>query len=263
VSSADRLPALLREPPFRRYWTGHTVSLFGDQITQIALPLLAVLALEADAAQMGWLTAAGLLPSLLFSVHAGVWADRCGRRRRLMVITDLGRALALISLPVAWALGWLGLGQLYGVAFIVGTLSVLFDVCNAALFISLVPTERYVEGNSLLNGSRAMSFMVGTSAGGALVQLLSAPIALLADTASYMASAWQLSRINPTEPPAATRAKGDLLAGFRYLIRSSTCSTSPSRPSSSSTPPPNSGSVPASWAPCWGAAPPVQSSGLC
>ncbi|WP_405523242.1 MFS transporter [Streptomyces canus] len=220
MSRTERLPALLREQSFRRYWTGHTVSLFGDQITQIALPLLAVLALDAGATQMGWLTAAGLLPSLLFSVHAGVWADRSGRRRHMMITTDLGRALALVSLPVAWAMGWLDLGQLYAVAFMVGTLSVLFDVCNAALFISLVPTERYVEGNSLLNGSRAMSFMVGTSAGGALVQLLSAPIALLADTTSYLTSAWQLSRIHSTEPPAAARAKGDLMAGFRYLIRS-------------------------------------------
>ncbi|MGW1003670.1 MFS transporter [Streptomyces sp. NPDC002520] len=220
MTSTGRLPALLREPSFRRYWTGHTVSLFGDQTTLIALPLLAVLALDAGAAQMGWLTAAGLLPSLLFSVHAGVWADRRGHRRRMMIITDLGRALVLASLPVAWALEWLGLGQLYVVAFMVGTLSVLFDVCNAALFVSLVPAERYVEGNSLLNGSRAMSYMIGTSAGGALVQLLSAPVALLADTASYLASAWQLSRIRPTEPPAAERAEGDLMAGFRHLVSS-------------------------------------------
>jgi hypothetical protein len=77
VNSAGRLPTLLRERAFRRSWTGQTVSLFGDQITQIALPLLAVLALHADAAQMGWLTAAGLLPSLLFSVRSrlpGPWA---------------------------------------------------------------------------------------------------------------------------------------------------------------------------------------------
>ncbi|MFJ9566012.1 MFS transporter [Streptomyces fuscichromogenes] len=220
MSAAGRLPALLREPSFRRYWSGHTVSLFGDQITQIALPLLAVLVLDAGAAQMGWLTAAGLLPSLLFSVHAGVWADRRGHRRRMMIITDLGRALVLASLPAAWALGRLGLGQLYAVAFTAGTLSVLFDVCDASLFVSLVPTERYVEGNSLLNGSRAMSYMIGTSAGGALVQLLSAPVALLADTASYLTSAWQLSRIHPVEPPAAERAKGDLAAGFRCLVRS-------------------------------------------
>jgi MFS family permease len=211
---------LLRGRSFRRYWTGHTVSLFGDQITQIALPLLAVLALDAGAAQMGWLTAAGLLPSLLFSVHAGVWADRLGRRRHMMIAADLGRALALASLPVAWAMGRINLDQLYAVAFAVGILSVLFDVCDAALFVSLVPTERYVEGNSLLNGSRAMSFVVGTSAGGTLIQLLSAPVALLADTVSFLASAWQLFRIRPTEPPATERAKGDLMAGFRYLIRS-------------------------------------------
>ncbi|MGW3449470.1 MFS transporter [Streptomyces sp. NPDC001076] len=220
MTAGGRLPALLYDPAFRRYWTGQTVSLFGDQITQIALPLLAVLALDAGPAQMGWLTAAGLLPSLLFSVHAGVRADRSGRRRQMMIVADLGRALALVSLPAAWALGRLGLGQLYAVAFTVGTLSVLFEVCNAALFVSLVPAERYVDGNSLLNGSRALSYVGGTSAGGALVQLLSAPVALLADTASYLTSAWHLSRIRPTEPPAATHAKGDLTAGFRHLVRS-------------------------------------------
>lgn len=170
MRAPGRLPALLGDPAFRRCWTGRTVSLFGDQITQLALPLRAVLALDAGATQTGRLTAAGLLPSLLFSVHTGVWADRGGRRRHMMIAADLARALALLTLPAARALGRLGLGQLYAAAFTVGTLSVLFDVCNTALLVALVPAERYVEGNSLRNGSRAMSCVVGTSTAGVLVQ---------------------------------------------------------------------------------------------
>src|SRR5215210_9276740 len=87
-----RVPALLREAAFRRFWLGETVSLFGDQVTYIALPLTGVLALHANAAQMGYLGAALLFPNLLFSLHAGAWIDRRGKRRQLMIFTALGRA---------------------------------------------------------------------------------------------------------------------------------------------------------------------------
>lgn len=214
-----RVPELLRERSFRRYWTGQSVSLLGDQVTQIALPLVAVLLLDANAAQMGWLTAAGLVPSLLFSLHAGVLADRRGQRRRMMIATDLGRAVLIISLPAAYALGILQLPQVFVVAFAVGTCSVLFDVCNAALFVSLLPVDRYVQGNSLIHGSRALSAVSGPSIGGLLVQILAAPVALVADAMSYVVSARFLSRIAPTEPPTAEPVSGDLRAGITYIAR--------------------------------------------
>src|SRR5688500_6113669 len=88
---------------FRRFWAGQAVSLFGDQISLIALPLVAVLALDADAAQMGYLVAAELAPNLLISLHAGAWADRRPRKRQTMIATDLGRALLVGSIPVAYA----------------------------------------------------------------------------------------------------------------------------------------------------------------
>ncbi|MFC1420503.1 MFS transporter [Streptacidiphilus cavernicola] len=216
----SRIPELLRDRPFRGYWSGQTVSLFGDQVSMVALPLVAVLMLHAGAAEMGRLTAAGLLPSLLFSLHAGVWADRRGHRRRMMIAADLGRFLLVGSIPVVYAVGGLGLAQLYAVAFAAGTLSVLFEVGNAAVFVSLVPTERFVQGNSLVNGSRAMSYVGGTSLGGLLVQLLSAPYALVADACSYLVSAAFLARIAPVEPPVAERGRGDLWAGFRLIARS-------------------------------------------
>ena len=217
---AARTPPLLRERAFRRYWTGQTVSGFGDQVTFLAVPLAAVLVLHADAAQMGWLSMAGLVPALLFSLPAGAWADRRGRRRQVMIAADLGRAALMASVPLAYALGHLTLLHLYLVAFAVGTLAVVFDVCNATLFVTLVKPEQYVEGNSLTNGSNAFSFVAGPSAGGLLVQLLAAPLALLADAVSYLFSAGLLARIAPAEPAAAERKKGHFSAGLRFIGRS-------------------------------------------
>ncbi|MEV6009996.1 MFS transporter [Streptomyces sp. NPDC051976] len=217
---AARVPALLHERPFRRYWSGQSVSLLGDQITFLAIPLAAVLVLHADAAQMGWLSTAGLLPALLFSLPAGAWADRRGRRRQVMITADLARAALIASLPVAYALDALTLGQLYAVAFAVGVFSVLFDVCNATLFVTLLRPDQYVQGNTLINGTRAFSFVAGPSAGGLLVQVLAAPLALLADAVSFVASAAFLARIAPAEPPPAPPRKGHLTAGLRFIGRS-------------------------------------------
>jgi MFS family permease len=215
------VPELLRERrEFRRYWTGHTISLFGDAITLLALPLTAVLVLDASPAQVGYLSAAGLLPHLLFSVHAGAWVDRHGGRRRLMIAADLGRAALLATIPLAYALGVLTPLQLYAVAFLAGTLSVLFNVSLPTLFVAITPSDRYVEGNALLYGSRALSFVGGPGLGGLLVQVLSAPGALLADAVSFLASALCLGRIAPREPAPERERRGSLRAGARWLLHS-------------------------------------------
>ena len=108
VARAHVMPGLLRDNrPFGAFWLGQSVSLFGDQVTMIALPLVAVLVLHAGAAQMGYLTAAGLIPNLLFALHAGAWVDRHGRRRRVMIAADIGRAALLASIPLAYVLGLL------------------------------------------------------------------------------------------------------------------------------------------------------------
>jgi len=214
---AARVPALLRDQAFRRYWSGQTISMFGDQISSIALPLVAVLTLHASPAQMGLLAALEWLPSLLFGLHAGALVDRRGHRRMTMITADVGRCALLASIPLCYALGALTLWQLYGAAFGTGLLSVLFTVCDPALFVTLVPDDQYVDGNSLIYGSRALSFVGGPSAGGALVQALSAPLAVLADAVSFLGSAFFLARIRPQEPPAAEPAKGALTAGVRYI----------------------------------------------
>lgn len=214
------VPPLLRaNPPFRRFWTGQTISLFGDQVTLLAIPLLAVVSLDAGAAQMGLLTAAELAPSLLFSVHAGAWADRYPSRRRLMLATDIGRAALLATIPVAALFGLLTLAQLYVVAFAAGSLGVVFFVSYNTLFVSLVGRDDYIDASSLLNGSRALSLVGGNGIAGVLVQVLSAPGALLADAASYLLSASFLRRISAVEPePAeADDEPGELAAGRRFI----------------------------------------------
>lgn len=162
---ARHVPALLREAGFRRYWCGQTISMFGDQVSSIALPLVAVLTLRASAAQIGLLAALVWLPSLLLGVHTGVLADRFGHWRALMIVADVGRAVLLASIPVCYALGVLTVWQLYAVALGTGAFSVLFTVCQPTLFVSLVPDDAYLEGNSLLYGSRALSFTGGPSTG--------------------------------------------------------------------------------------------------
>ena len=217
-----RIPALLRELTFRRYWFGQAVSLFGDQVTLIALPLTAVLILDAGPAQMGYLVAAELAPSLLFSLHAGAWIDRRGRRRQTMIATDLGRAALIATIPLAYALDMLTLEHLYVVAFLTGTLVVVFHVAAASLFSTLVAREQYVSASSLLYGSRAFSFVAGPSVGGVIVQIFKAPVALLIDAVSFLVSAAFLATIDPPEAAAAEAERGHVAEGLRYIRRTAT-----------------------------------------
>jgi MFS family permease len=213
-----RLPRVLRENAnFRRYYVGQSVSLFGDQISLIALPLTAVLALHASAAEMGALTTAYLVPNLFFSLHAGVWLDRRGRRREAMLVADLSRAVLTATIPVAYALGHLTWAQLYVVAFLLGTMSVVFNVAYGGFFQAVVPRERYVEANALLHGTRGASFLAGTSLGGALVQLLRGPYALAVDAGSFLWSALFLGRIDVEEPPGAAHEEGGVSVGLRWI----------------------------------------------
>jgi MFS family permease len=212
----DLVPPLLRDRTFRRYWGASTVSMFGDQISSVAVPLTAVLVLRAGPDTMGFLTALQWLPSLLFALHAGAWVDRQGQRRRIMILADLGRAAALLTIPLCYALHALTAAQMYAVTFIEGALTVLFTVCDGTLFVSIVEPEEYVDGQSLIYGSRSFSLLGGPSVGGVLVQALSAPLAILADALSFVGSAAQLATIRPVEPPASDGADG-VTAGLRFI----------------------------------------------
>jgi len=215
------VPPLLRETEFRRFWIGQTISVFGDQVTLLALPIVAVLILHADPTQMGLLTAIGLLPHLLFSLPAGVWLDRVRVRRRLMILCDIGRALAIAVIPAAFVLHWLGLELLFVVAFVVGSLSVVFDISWNTLFVSVAKREQYVEATALLNGSRSLATVAGPAISGILIQLFRAPIALLADALSYLGSVVFLRRITAPEPPIEHEPgtiRQQLRAGLAFIF---------------------------------------------
>lgn len=217
------IPPLLRDTPeFRRLWVGQTISVLGDQVTLIALPLVAVLAIGAQPAEMGYLTAASLLPHLLFSLVAGVALDRVRSRRRLMIWADIGRAALIATIPLAFVLDALTMAQLYIVGFLSGSMAVLFDLSWSTVFVSVVQRDRYVEAMSLLNGSRSMANVAGPTVGGALIQFLGAPLAILADAASYLGSAVVLRRVRAPDPliehdDAGLRER--LAVGLTFILR--------------------------------------------
>jgi len=216
------IPGLLRETQFRRFWIGQSISLFGDQVTALALPVVAVLSLGAQAEQMGLLTAVGLLPHLLFSLPAGVWLDRVQTRRRLMILMDLGRAAAIAFVPIAFFLGWLTLPVLFVVAFIVGTLSVVFDISWNTLYVAVARRDQYIEANALMNGSRSVATVAGPALGGILIQFIGAAFALLADAVSFVGSAFFLGRITAKEPPIEHdpgSIRNQLTAGMSFIAR--------------------------------------------
>jgi len=214
---------LWRHADFRRLWAGQTVSLLGSQVTALALPVAAALTLHASALQMGILSAAGSLPVLLFGLVVGVQVDRF-RRRPLLIAADLGRAALLGSVPLAALFGWLSIGLLYLVTFLAGTLTLLFNVAHVSLLPSLVQPQELVEGNSKLELSRSGAVIVGPGIAGLLIQIVTAPFAIVVDALSFLGSAAFLARIQTPEPaPAGTprpaSAVSHLLAGLRVLLR--------------------------------------------
>jgi MFS family permease len=216
------VPSLLREHDYRNFWFGQTVSVFGDQITLLALPILAVLVLGADPAQMGVLTAVGLLPHLLFSLPAGVWLDRVHRRRRLMVVADVIRAAVIAIVPIAFVLDVLSLELAFVLAFVVGTVSVFFDLAWLSLVTAVARREQLVEANALLNASRSVSTVGGPALAGILVQVLTAPFALLVDALSFLASAFFLGRVRAPDSPVEHdpgTIREQLAAGMSFIVR--------------------------------------------
>src|SRR6266508_1686702 len=164
---------LLRQPLYRRFWAGRTISVFGDQVSALAIPLTAVLVLHASAFQVGLLTSMAWLPHLLFSLPAGLWIDARPHRRHVMIGADLLRAAALATLPVAWWLGGVTVWQPLAVTLTVGALTVFFDLANASFVVALVRRSQYVEAQGRLSTSRSVSYIAGPSVAGFLFQALS------------------------------------------------------------------------------------------
>jgi MFS family permease len=213
--------SLWRNGDFLRLWSAQTISQLGTQITLLALPLAAIIVLDASAFQVAALGAVEWAPWLLFSLPAGAWVDRLPRRK-VLVVTDVGRAAALVSIPFAYAFDALTIWQLYGVGFVVGTLTVFFDVAYVAYLPSLVHRRQLGEGNAKLETTRSAAQLGGPGLAGLLVQLFSAPVAILADAVSFVLSALFLFRIRGREEvrerDAGARLRTDVIEGIRFVL---------------------------------------------
>lgn len=220
VSARGR--GLWSEHDFLRLFASQTVSLFGSEITLIALPLTAVLVLGASPAQMGLLAAVSKAPYILVGLLAGVWVDRL-RCRTVPVAADVGRAVLLGSIPVAAAFGVLRIEQLFIVAFLAGLLTLFFDVAYQSYLPELVTREQLPEGNSKLEASKSFAELIGPVMGSALLQIAAAPFAIGVDALSFVASGAFLRSIRTSAAPVPSAARPSVLAevaeGIRIILK--------------------------------------------
>jgi MFS family permease len=214
---------LWRHRDFRLLWGGETISELGSQVSLLAIPLLAVRTLHATPFQMGLLTAASTAAFLVVGLPAGVWIDRT-RRRWVMIAADLGRVVAIGSVPVAYAVGWLTLAQLFVVTLVSGILTVFFDVAYQSYLPTLVGREHLVEGNAKLTGSEQVAAVAGPSVAGGLVQAVGGSAAVLVDSVSFLVSAGAVAAIRAPEPMPVVPDSGhpklrhDIAEGLRFVF---------------------------------------------
>jgi MFS family permease len=201
------------QPGFRNLWLGLTTSEFGSQVARFALPLIAVLALDATAEQVGILGALTQLPYLLIALFAGVFVDRLSPRR-MLITADASRLALLALVPLLYLTDTFAISWLYVVGFLVGCCTVVFDIGSQSMLPQLMPARSLAAGNGALEASRSASIIAGPAAGGALVQLLGAPVAVGASAAVYLASTIAIWRTPPTAPAGAAGAAGGI---FRQI----------------------------------------------
>jgi MFS family permease len=215
---------LWRHRDFLKLWSAETISQFGTAITGLALPLVAIIVLHATAFEVAALATIEFAPFILFSLPAGVWVDRL-RRRPILIVGDLGRALLLASIPIVHFAGGLTIWQLYAVGFLVGTLTVFFDVAYQSYLPSLVERRDLVEGNSKLEVSRSGAQIAGPGFAGGIISVLTAPYAIVLDAVSFFGSALLVFGIgkqefNPSGGEKVQRRSmaSELGEGLRFVL---------------------------------------------
>src|SRR3990170_137947 len=206
--------SLWRHSNFLKLWTSETISSFGGQFSQVAMPFVAIPILHATSSELGILQAASTAPFLIFGLLVGVWADR-HRRRPIMVVANIGRFILLGSIPVAFLAGRLSLPLLYLVSFLIGVLTVFFDVAYQAYLPSLVQRDQLVEANSKLEASRATATVAGPGIAGLVVGIVTAPFAIALDALSFLGSAVSLSKIHQQEEMTARTHNPSMLSEIR------------------------------------------------
>jgi len=209
--------AIWRDANFDRYWAGHALSAFGDQITALALPLIAVVLLEASPSQVGALTAAIWAPNLL-ALFFGTWIDQFGRQQRLLIAADLFRWAAVAAIPITYGLGQLSMPMMYGSAIAIGVGGVVYNSSYPSFFVRLVPKAQYVAANSVLSTTMSIAALAGPAAAGLLIQAISAPDALVVDAATFLISAIAIMTVR-THIGRDADAHADGPAVEPYLLR--------------------------------------------
>lgn len=205
-----------RNRDFMLLWSAQSISALGSRIGREALPLAAVLALGAGPFQLSILNAAQTAPALALGLFAGAWLDR-RRRRPVMIAADFGRAVLLLTIPLAAVLGFLSMWQLCTIALLVASLSFLFDVADQSLLPHVVSPGEFVEANGKRAATSSAAEIVGPSIGGVLVQVLTAPFAILIDALSFVASGCLLLKLRPepSEPVPTGKATRTYIADIR------------------------------------------------
>jgi len=217
--------ALWSHRDFMKMWTGQTISQFGSSISQLALPFIAITILHASAFAVAALGTVEFLPFLLLTLPAGVWVDRLPRRA-ILIVGDVGRGLLLCSVPIAYLTGHLTLAQLFVVGFATGVLTVFFDVAYQSYLPALVDRELLIDGNSKLEVTRSAGQLAGPPVAGGLIQLLTAPYAVVWDSVSFFISGGFLLAIRKKEEPLEKKEDGrragmrhELWEGLVYVVK--------------------------------------------
>lgn len=206
---------------FWKFWAGQTISNFGSSFTEFALPLL-IFKLTGSALNLAIASATTFLPYLLFGLAIGAWVDRADRKR-LMVLTDVARALVLGSIPLLAAMGSLSIWWIYAAGFVNSTLTICFNSAEFAAIPSLVEQDDLVTANGRIQASYSTATVAGPLLAGLLVAALTLPALLLIDAASFLASAGSLLLIrrgfNAEEPAQrSTSLRQDMAEGLRYVL---------------------------------------------
>ncbi|WP_084961356.1 MFS transporter [Thermoactinospora rubra] len=220
AAPADPVP-LRRQRDYRLLWTARTVSLTGSEVSKLAIPLTAITLLSASPSEMGLLTASAFLPALLLGLHSGAIADRMRRLRPLMIACELVSAAAALSVPAAWLLGVLSVPWLVAVALIIGLCAVLFRAANFPYVAALVSPDQRTAANAGFNASYSVAGVAGPGLAGLLVQLITAPLAVLVEGISFLASALLLRSIkapDDREPRASRGLMRDVAEGLRVTV---------------------------------------------
>jgi MFS family permease len=208
--------------PFGWLWAAFAVSTFGTWLAFDAFPMVAILALHAGPLAVSLLAASGLAVGAVVAVPLGPWVER-RRKRRVMIAMDGVRCVALASVPIAYAAGWLRFGQLVVVAVVVGAADICFRAASGSCLKSLVATDRLLVANARLESTTWTATMVGPPVGGGLIGAFGPVVTLIADAASYLLSALGIAAIPGREPPPVTavsgrRPRGEMVEGWRYIV---------------------------------------------